>query len=392
MNMATKHEVLQAHLKEWLACKKDTKKRGTLTKELAKATKMHQKSIGRSMRTLQMESKRKPSKKRGRKRYYDKYVDDALYELWKCMEYPCAEVMHPILGVYINSAIKNKKWKHCDETTGKVRAISLGTLKNRVGIVRRKEGMVRGYSSTKPSSVQLLIPIRKSHTWVGLPPGYCQTDTVVHCGDLLCGDLVYSLGMVDFATYWAEYTAQWNKGQIATQESMAMLVGRFPFPIRELHPDTGTEFINNQLYTWTQAHGIKMTRSEPYKKNDNMCIEERNNSIPRRHLGYHRLDDHSLIPLVSQILSVACVIHNHFRPTRRMVSKVRIGAKWHRTFEKVAKTSYDRVLTSDMVLPKDKTKLKVLHASLDPLSLQTKLATLKESLRKKLSNNSKNNP
>ena len=389
--MATKHEVLHAHLKEWLACKKDTKKRGTLTKALAKATKMHQKSIGRSMRTLQMRSKRMPSKKRGRKRYYDKYVDDALYELWKYMEYPCAEVMHPILGVYINSAIKNKKWKHHDEVTGKIRAISLGTLKNRVGIVRRKEGLVRGYSSTKPSSVQLLIPIRKSHTWTGLPPGYCQTDTVVHCGDLLCGDLVYSLGMVDFATYWAEYTAQWNKGQTATQESMEVLVRRFPFRIVELHPDTGTEFINGHLYTWTQEHGITMTRSEPYKKNDNMCIEERNNSIPRRHIGYQRLDDQSLVPLVSEILSVACVIHNHFRPIRRMVNKVRVGAKWHRTFEKVAKTSYDRVLTSDAVSPQDKTKLRALHVSLDPLSLQTKLATLKESLRKTLSKISKNN-
>ena len=248
MNMTTKHEVLQAHFKEWLACKEDPKKRGTLTKELAKATQMHQKSIGRSMRTLQMKSKRKPSQRRGRKRYYDKQVDDALYELWKYMEYPCAETMHPMLGVYIDSAIKNETWTHDDEATGKVRAVSLGTLKNRVGILRHKEHTVRGYSSTKPSSVQLLIPIRKSHTWVGLRPGYCQTDTVVHCGDLLTGDVIYSLGIVDFATYWAEYTAQWNKGQIATQESIKILVRRFPFSLIELHPDTGTEFINHHLY------------------------------------------------------------------------------------------------------------------------------------------------
>lgn len=391
MNMTTKHEVLKAHLKEWLTCKKDPKKRGALTKELAKATQMHLKSIGRSMRTLQMRNTRKPSQKRGRKRYYDKQVDDALCELWKYMECPCAETMHPMLGVYIDSAIKNKKWKHDDEATSKVRAVSLGTLKNRVGIVRSKEQNIRGYSSTKPSSVQILIPIRKSHTWVGLPLGYGQTDTVVHCGDRLSGDLVYSLGIVDFATYWAEYTAQWNKGQMATRESIETLVARFPFRIIELHPDTGTEFINHHLYLWTQEHDIKMTRSEPNKKNDNMCIEERNNSIPRRHIGYVRLDDVSLVSLVSEILRVACAIHNHFRPVRRMISKVRVGAKWHRTFEKVAQTPYDRVLLSDAILKHDKAKLRATHATLDPLSLQTQLATLKKALREKLSKISKNN-
>ena len=144
MNMTTKHEVLQAHLKEWLACKDDPKKRGALTKELAKATQMHPKSIGRSMRTLQMRSIRKPSQKRGRKRYYNKPVDDALGELWKYMECPCAETMRPMLGVYVASAIKNKQWKHDDEVTGKVRAVSLGTLKNRVGTIRHKEHNVRG--------------------------------------------------------------------------------------------------------------------------------------------------------------------------------------------------------------------------------------------------------
>ena len=382
--MATKHEVLGAHLKAWLACRKDARKRGTLTKELAQATQMHPKSIGRSMRTLQMRSKRTPAKKRGRKRYYDKPVDDALHELWKHMEYPCAETMHPMLGVYVDSALKNKTWKHSDEATGKVRAISLGTLKNRINHARVKEHRLRGYSTTKPSSVQLLVPIRKSHTWYGLDPGYTQTDTVVHCGDLLSGDLIYSLGIVDFNTYWAEYTTQWNKGQEATRSSIAMLTKRFPFAIVEIHPDTGNEFINNHVYRWTRDNNIAMTRSEPYKKNDNMCIEERNNSISRRHLGYVRLDEQSLVSLTSEILMVACMIHNHFRPVRRMITKVRVGATWKRTYEKVARTPYQRVMEHDAVSKKDKHILQSLHNHRDPLELQSRLAILKKELNKKL--------
>ncbi len=384
MNMATKHEVLAEHLEEWLSAKRNKAKRGKLTTELAKATKMHPKSIGRSMRTLQLRSSKKPPKKRGRPRYYDKAVDAALYQVWECMEYPCAETMHPMIGTYIKSCQDNQHWKHGDEATGKLHALSLGTLKNRVRTLRTRENTLRGYSTTKPSAVQLLIPIRKSNTWTGLPPGYAQTDTVVHCGDLLSGDIIYSLGIVDFATYWSEYTAQWNKGQEATRESIAAVVARLPFRLFELHPDTGNEFINNHVYRWTQNNGITMTRSEPYKKNDNMCIEERNNSIARRHLGYVRLADQSLVELAREILRVACLIHNHFRPIRRMMSKTRVGAKWHRVYEKVAKTAYGRVLEQTAVSHKAKAALKATHAALDPLKLQTELARLKQELERKL--------
>lgn len=389
MNMETKHTVLKAHLEEWLACSKDKTKRGTLTKELAKTTKMHPKSIGRSMRTLQLASNKKPGKKRGRKRYYDKEVDTAISLLWECMEYPCAETMHHMLSAYIESYIKNKKWNCGDMVTGKLYSISLGTLKNRIGTLRTKTNRTRGYGSTKPSSLKLLIPIRKSHTWVGLPPGYGQTDTVVHCGDLLSGDLIYSLGIVDFATYWAEYEAQWNKGQIATRESIEAVTKRFPLTLLELHPDTGSEFINLHVYEWAQENNIEMTRSEPNKKNDNMCIEERNNTISRRHLGYVRMDDQSLVPFAGEILKTACIIHNHFRPVRRMIKKVRVGAKWYRTYENIAMTPYARVLDSAHIIGEDKTKLRKIHAELDPLSLQLKLATLKEELEKRLSKNSR---
>lgn len=382
--MATKHAVLMERLQEWLDSKGSKLKRGELTAELARATNMHPKSISRSMQTLQLRSTRKPSQKRGRPRYYDKAVDAAIYHIWESMEYPCAETMHPMISTYIKSHQSNQHWIHSDEATGKLHALSLGTLKNRIQTLRIKENTLRGYSTTKPSAVQLLIPIRKSHTWTGLPPGYAQTDTVVHCGDLLSGDIIYSLGIVDFATYWSEYTAQWNKGQEATRASIEMVVARLPFRLFELHPDTGNEFINNHVYGWTQDNNIIMTRSEPYKKNDNMCIEERNNSIARRHLGYVRLNDRAVLALTQEILRLACLIHNHFRPIRRMVTKTRIGAKWHRVYEKVAKTAYVRVLEHTGVTEGVKEKLRSVHTTLDPFRLQTELARLKQELERKL--------
>ena len=217
-----------------------------------------------------------------------------------------------------------------------------------------------------------------------MPPGYVQTDSVVHCGDFLTDDVVYSVGCVDFATYWSEYTTQWNKGRVATCESLKVLRERFPFQLLELHPDTGNEFINYHVHAWATGVGIAMTRSEPYKKNDNMCIEERNGNIVRKHLGYVRIDDVSVVTLTQELLRVACVLHNHFRPVRRMVSKTRNGSKWKRTFEKTAKTPYQRVLEHSSVSEKDKEKLRKEHLALNPLALKRELDILKNELGRRL--------
>ena len=381
--MATKHEVLQDNLKEWLACKGDKVKRGVLRKQLAKSLHLHVGSIARSMRRIQ--TKRKANvEKRGRPTTYGADVTAALVKVWEVMDCPCAELMtRESIDEYVSHFIKERDWHFDVDVMNKLLAMSEGTKKLRIKSFRIKRGMLRGRSATVSSPLKGIIPIRKSHTWADLPAGYIQTDTVVHCGDLLTGDVVYSLGCVDYATYWSEYTAQFNKGQEATRESLETVRGRIPFPIRELHPDTGNEFINYHVHGWAQKEGIVMTRSEPLKKNDNMCIEERNDNVARRHLGYERLDDASLVPCASEILRIACLINNHFRPVRRMISKVRIGAKWKRTFEKTAKTPYQRVLERDDISDTVKKKLRAEHATLNPLALKRDLDRLKEVLRKK---------
>lgn len=383
MDMTTKKKVLQTHLNKWLVTKKYSPERIELTNSLATTVGIRQESVARAMVRIQMND---PSKEetRGRPVVYGKNVDGALYKIWKAMDEPCGEVLHPMIETYLLSFQSNKKWKYGEQTNELLCVISLGSVKTRIAKWRKKEGGARGRSATRPSPLKDMIPIRKSHTWHTLGVGYAQLDTVVHCGDLLTGDVVYSVGCVDFRTYWAQYTAQWNKGDLATRQSIECIVDEFPFPLIEVHPDTGTEFINYVVHRCMKAAGIAMTRSEPYKKNDNMCIEERNNTIPRQHVGYARLDDQELVPLVMEILRIACIIHNHFRPVRRMVSKKRIGAKWHRTFEKVASTPYQRVMSHPDVAEEDKEALRTLHEQLDPLQLKEQLDTLKQELNKKL--------
>jgi len=381
--METKQEVLRAHLTEWLATKPYTRERAELGARLAQTLRIHPRSVSRAMRREQLRQTGRAAGA-GRPRTYTPEVDAALRLLFDEMGSPCAEHMKPMVDEYIKWLVYEKRWTFSAEVEALVKGISIGSLKTRIKRFRRKDGTHRGYSATTPSMLHTLVPVRKSHTWMGLPPGYLQMDTVVHCGDLLTADVIYSVGAVDFATYWSEYTAQWNKGEVATKESVAAIRERFPFPWCEMHPDSGNEFLNHHFVRWSQAVGIAMTRSEPYKKNDNMCIEERNGTIPRRYVGYARLDDRSLVSLVSEILRVACLRSNHFRPVRRMTKKERVQSQWSRTYEKVARTPYQRVLESTQISTKQKEALKREHARLNPLALKRELDTLQEQLKRKL--------
>ena len=325
------------------------------------------------------------SEQRGRPAEYGADVTAALAIVWDACGCPCAENMpRDSMDEHIAALAVEKQWPISQEVTDSLLRMSTATKKRRIALMRTKRGMLRGRSSTTPSKLKGIIPIRKSHTWVGLPPGHLQTDTVVHCGDRLTDDVVYSVGCVDFATYWSEYAAQWNKGKEVTQESLATLRARFPFSWKELHPDSGDEFINYHLHSWATQESIEMTRSEPYKKNDNMCIEERNNTIPRKHLGHVRMDAVSLVPLCAEVLRVACRLHNHFRPVRRMTDKVRIGSQWKRTFEKTAQTPYQRVLLSTTISDETKTALRAAHAGLNPIALTRELARLQAELARVL--------
>ena len=384
MSMKTKQEVLKTHLNEWLACKGNKKKRGELIAKLSSILDMHPKSIGRSMKRIQLRSVYNQPKKRGRKLHYGADVDAALYQVWREMEYPCGENMYPMIAEYVEWFKKEGSWNFYDETTKKLLKMSLGTLKKRISRLRKKYKIGKGRSSTLSSPLKDMIPIRKSDSWQNLPPGYTQVDSVAHCGDKLTTDVVYNVGIVDFATYWSEYKTQWNKGQIATQKSLDICRSRFPFPLIELHPDTGTEFINYHIKDWTDKNGIAMTRSEPYEKNDNMCIEERNGFIARKHLGYVRLDDESLVELTSEIMRIACLLHNHFKAVRRLVKKEKINGKWKKELESVAKTPYQRVMESDHIAQEYKDKLKQEHEKLNPLQLKRELDKLKKELGRRL--------
>lgn len=371
MTMATNYEVFQRYLPVYLKASKQNKQ--AILDTVCAVTAFHRKAAIRKFHRLQL-GQVGGNRRRGRPTVYGPDVMAALKEVWEVSSEICGELLQPVIGDYVAIMQRDGQWHHQSDTTDKLLRMSEGTVKAKVGEFMKARHRRRGLSSTSPSLLKNIIPIVIGE-WADKPPGYGQTDTVVHCGDSLLGDLVFSVNYTDLATLWHGLAAQWNKGQKATGDSLQRIRSRLPFPLKGLHPDTGSEFINWHLKGWCDQNNIELTRSRPNHKNDNAYVEQKNGHVIRRFMGYTRLDTPEVVPLINEMYVILETFLNHFVPSRKCLNKSRIGARYKRTYDR-AQTPYQRVLAHPAVTNEIKGKLKLRHEELNPLLLKRQVDKL----------------
>jgi hypothetical protein len=296
-------------------------------------------------------------------------VTAALKELWEFSGRICAERLHPIISEYVRILSRDTMWPYSDLITGLLCGMSLGTVKNRIETFERvKSGGGRG--TTKPSHLKEIIPIRRG-PWENPRPGFGEVDTVAHCGHTLIGDFTYTVQYTDVATIWTCLSAQWNKGEAATVQSIERVRERLPFPLLGIDPDSGSEFINWLLHGWCESRGVKMTRTRPYMKNDHARIEQKNYANVRHVVGYTRFDDSRHVVILNELYEVLEDHLNFFVPSMKCVKKERIHSRTIRHYD-MAQTAYQRVLKHPDISPEVKQKLTEKYATLNPKLLKEK--------------------
>lgn len=367
MTMETKNNIFREHLEAWLAARNDRKRRGEIIRHICFVAGAHPKSIPRSFRRVQLRDPR-GQEQRGRNTAYTPDVIAALKEAWEAASESCGENLHPMIPEYIRILKRDGMWRHSEEATEKLLAMSCGLVKLRVGRFAHIRKMARGKGTTKPGNIHTLIPIR-SGPWHEAATGTMQIDTVAHCGDTVAGDFVYTVNATDVATLWGVRRAQWNKGQEQTVRSMEVMDDAIPFPTLEWHPDSGSEFINWHVKGWAEARGQRLTRSRPNRKNDNCFVEERNGHVVRKWIGYTRFDAGEVMDSLNAVYDMLTPYLNHFVASRRIVSKERIGARWKIAREQKSLTPYERVMARTDVSNDVKAKLADAHERLNPLIL-----------------------
>jgi len=210
------------------------------------------------------------------------------------------------------------------------------------------------------------------------PVGYVELDLVHHCGSNPKGGFCYTLTAVEINTAWTELRVLRNKAQVWTHKALVDVEQTVPFEIHSQHVDNGPEFINGHLFRWTQARGIRYTRSRDYHKNDAPYVESRHWTMVRSYVGYRRYDTEKEYRILEPLMRFISLKHNYFMPTMKVIKKERIGAKVRKKYE--IDTPFNRVLKRQEVAEEKKKDLQEYKASLSYL----KIVDLITQLQKKL--------
>ena len=386
-----KESVIKPPFKQHLATyRKATKKgRGEILDNFERVYGRPRKSLIRSFNRLLGYKKRKLSNKKGKPKRrlpgrplkYTKNVDAAIETILEAYNFPSAERIHDSIPEAIRILKRDSLWKYDEQTTNLLINMPLGSLKPRVAKISRDRGLMRGFSTTRPSKIFQDIPVYLGN-WREEGAGYGQIDTVVHSGPRLEGIMAYTVNFVDVATYWQEPVAQLNKGELATKKSLEIIKARAPFRLRGLHPDSGSEFINYTLKKWCDKNQIEYTRSRPSKKNDNCYIEQRNDVVVRKYVGYERYDCERAVIAMNELYGVLRLYINYFQPSFKLISKTKQrNGKWKYEYD-IPATPYQRVMTSKDIPESTKMKLKEEYETLNPKLLLDKIKVLTIKLQK----------
>jgi hypothetical protein len=339
----------------------------------------HRKSAIRALRAQAPPTRTPALVLPGRPRaYHPERLLPVLKPIWFAALQPCGSRLHALLPEWLPAYEADHRRVDADLRLALL-AVSARTL-DRLLVPLRVHRRRRG--GTRPGSLlRQSIPIRGP--WEEEGAGWLEVDTVALCGGALDDRHVWMMDGVDIETHWTEQRALENRGQHCTLLQLQDLERSLPFALRGLDSDNGGEFINHHVVAWLRerARPVFLTRARPYHKNDNAHVEQRNWTHVRQHFGYERYDNPAVVPLLNALCKGALgQLQNHFLPTHRLEKKtVRPGRRSLRVYG-AAQTPYARVLAAREVTAENKTRLRALHARLNPFQLGREIERQKKEI------------
>lgn len=306
---------------------------------------------------------------------YGEEVIAALRFCWAVMDAPAGKRMAPFLPELVDRLRGVGELAITDAIRDQLVVMSAATIDRRLAGDRAKL-TVKGRSGTKPGSLlKSQIPIRTWADWDDAVPGFVEIDCVGHEGGNPRGDFCQSLDVTDIATGWTEPRAVQNKAQRWVLAALEDICANFPFPVKGIDCDNGGEFINAHLLNYCETNEITFTRSRPGHKNDGAHIEQKNWSVVRQAVGYHRYDTAAELAVLNEIYALVRLQINFFSPQQKLVSKTRVGAKVTKRYDR-AQTPYQRVLASPHVTKKVKAELTRQYRQLNPAQIRRDILAL----------------
>lgn len=338
---------------------------------------LHRKSITRRLNQVDKLKKgrvgRKPT-------YSPDTLLPVLTKLWLATDMMCGKRLKPAIPLWLpfyESTYEPLPKKIKSQLLSMSPAVIDRLLKSQKLKSRR-----HGLSGTKPGRLlKNQIEIKTDH-WDVTQPGFVEADTVAHCGNSVAGDFVWSVTLTDIFSGWTEIRATWNKGADGVTKQIEDIECNLPFILRGFDCDNGSEFLNWHLIRYLKEREkdpVQITRSRPYRKNDNAHVEQKNWTHVRHLFGYDRFDKPFLVSMMNDLYKNEwSLLVNYFYPSMQLKEKVKINSKYVRKYHK-PKTPYQRLMESSHIDKKTKIILEKKFESLNPFELKK---TIEDKLKK----------
>ena len=345
----------------------DRAERGRLLDTLEALTHLDRKTLIRLLRSPDL-ARRPRARQRGR--VYGHAVDDALRVIWETLDYVCAERLTPVLVPTARRLAAHGELVLTDELVAQLERISIASVQRRLSRLGQDTPRLPRKGPERANRVAREIPMQRI-AWDVAAPGHFEVDLVHHSGPVTDGDYLHTLQLVDVATGWSERVAVLGRSQRAMEAGFRRVLARLPFPIVELHPDNGPEFLNAHLVRFwgTEITGLSLSRSRPYHKNDNRVIEQKNDTLVRAYVGHGRLDTPEQCAALNALYDQMWVYYNLFQPVLHLIEKTTQGTRVRRKWDD-AKPPFDRLAAADILPAEQRARLEALREATNPRALR----------------------
>lgn len=295
-----------------------------------------------------------------------------LRPIWEATDYACGIRLAAMLPEWV-PAYEAHERRMPAAVREQLMAASGRTLDRLLAPLRGK-GI--GRSLTRPGTIlRQQIPIRGSY-FEEDKAGWIEVDTVALCGGSVAGEFVWMVDGVDYATTWVEVRPIWGRGQVGTLAALKDIEASLPFELLGLDSDNGGEFLNHHVLHWLQKRPRPafMTRSRPYKKDDNAHVEQKNWTHVRQSFGYERYDNPEVVERINTLVKGPYgQLLNYFHASLKLDRKERAGGRVRRVYGE-PQTPLARVLASAQVSESTKARLSQQKAALNPFALKRDVA------------------
>jgi len=350
--------------------------RGRLLDTMQTATGLNRKTLIRSMAG----DLKRQTRQRERGRTYQRDVDQALRVIAESYDFICAERLTPNLVALAEQLAAHAELHLNEALRQQLSTISISTVKRRLAQWRQDEPACQRRAPQPPARMVQSIPMRRI-PWNERQPGHFEVDLVHHAGPSAEGQYVHTLQMIDVATGWSERVAVLGRAYLVMEDGFRRCQARLPFSVLELHPDNGSEFLNDlMLDFWKkQPHIPAWSRSRPYQKNDNRFVEQKNHSLVRVYLGTGRLDTVLHTNRLNELYDRLWLFYNFFQPVLRLAEKevtpTPDAVTIKRRFDQ-PQTPFERVCAAGVLATHQQQTLERLRQQTNPRQLRRQIYAL----------------